>query len=283
MDFERITAEIAALGLNLYDFALYTPEAGVRAHRFQPCSNCQNSYSVAKLFVVTALGMLWDAGKLRMDDPLSRYVDIPQGASPRWMEATVEHAVTHTLGFDEGFLDIDTEDTTAYPSEDYLALVFAHPLAHAPGTHEQYTDAAYYLLSRLVSVVSGERLDTFLNSRLIRPLRFHEIAWSRCPMEHPIGATGLYIGAGDMVKLAALYLEGGVWQGKRILSQAWVRMAMERGYELDPVGESGLIGKGGMAGQMAAFSPEGRFAVAWHGHETREKMKRLTAYFEALR
>jgi len=279
MDFAALVREIAALGLNLYDFALYTPE-GIRACRLQPCAKCLSSYSVAKLFVVTALGMLWDEGRIRMDDPLSLYFEFPSDASPLWQEATVEHAVTHRLGFDEGFLDIDSEDVRAYPSLDYLSMVFARPLAHRPGEHEQYSDAAYYLLSRLVSVVSGETLDAFLRRRLLIPLSFREAAWSCCPLGYPIGATGLYIGAEDMVKLAALYLEGGVWQGQRLLSEAWVRMAVERRYEIHPFGESGLIGKTGMCGQAALFSKDGRFALAWHAHEGREKMKALTAYFE---
>lgn len=281
MDFDRLVTDISALNLNLYDFALYTP-SGIHLHRFQPCSNCLNSYSVAKLFVVTALGMLWDEGKIRMSDPISLYVDLPDSASPRWKEATIEHAVTHTLGFDEGFLDIDTEDASAYPGEDYLSLVFAHPLAHAPGTHAQYSDAAYYLLSRVVSEASGERLDAFLGRRLLRPMRFREAAWSRCPLDHPIGATGLYIGAQDMVKLAALYMQEGVWEGRQLLSGNWVQMAVERQYELHPLGESGLIGKGGMYGQAAAFSRSARCAVAWHAHEQGDRMKTLTAYLEGL-
>jgi len=282
MSFESLTQDIAALGLNLYDFALYTPE-GIKTHRFQPCSNCANSYSVAKLFVVTALGLLWDEGKIRMDDPLSLYFDIPAGAAPGWQYATVEHAVTHRLGFGEGFLDIDTEDTTQYPTEDYLSMVFAHPLAYAPGTESQYSDAAYYLLSRLVSRVSGETLDRFLSRRLLRPLRFHEAAWSCCPQGYPIGATGLYISAGDMVKLPALYLKNGEWAGTQLLSREWVALAIDREYELHPLFENGsLIGKGGMHGQMAAFSKDKRLAVAWHAHETRDGIGRLTELLSQL-
>lgn len=278
MNADQLIQDIASLGLNLYDFALYTPD-GILTHRFQPCNNCANSYSVAKLFVVTALGMLWDEGKIRMDDPLSRYFDIPENADPRWHSATIEHAVTHRLGFGEGFLDIDTEDTTQYPTEDYLSMVFAHPLAYDPGTESQYSDAAYYLLSRLVSIVTAEKLDVFLKRRLLKPLRFHEAAWSRCPQEYPLGATGLYISAGDMVKLPALYMQGGVWQGKRLLSEAWVQLAIDRAYELHPLSETGsLIGKGGMYGQMAAFSKEKQLAIAWHAHEEGDGMDRLKAY-----
>ena len=68
-----------------------------------------------------------------------------------------------------------------------------------PGSHYQYTDAAFYLMSRLVSHVSGEKADSLLWRRILKPMGCVEVAWSRCPNEYPIGATGLYIGAGDMV------------------------------------------------------------------------------------
>lgn len=286
MDFERIIQEIDRLGINLYDFALYTPEDGIKAHHFQPCSNCHNSYSVAKAFIMTALGMLRDEGKIRMSDPLWLYFDFPENADPRFGSATIEHAATHRLGFDEGFLDIDCEDASLYPTKDYLSIVLSHPLAHDPGTHEQYSDAAFYLLSRLISQVTGERADVFLNRRLLQPLSFREAAWSRCPQDYPIGATGLYIGAADMVKLGALYLNGGTWQGERLLSTKWVQTAIAKEYELHPVlpddPTCDLIGKWGMYGQLVAFSRKRNFAVAFHAHATHEELQTLTEYLSTL-
>ena len=285
MEFDRIVRSLDALNLNLYEFARFTPQ-GIQSHRFQPCSNCHNSYSVAKLFIVTALGMLWDEGKIRMDDPLRRFFDLPPQADARLAGATVEHAVTPRLGFGEGFLDIDTEDTALYPTQDYLSIVLSHPLAHAPGTHEQYSDAAYYLLSRLISRAAGENADALLNRRLLLPLRFREAAWSRCPMEYPIGATGLYISSADAVKLGALYLCGGELGGRRYLSQAWCAMALERGYELHPLFPddpgNDLTGKWGMYGQLVAFSKSRGFAIALHAHINRKQKEALLACLRRL-
>ena len=285
MDFQQIIRDIQALNLDLYDFALYTPD-GIFTHRFQPCSNCHNSYSVAKVFVMTALGMLYDEGRLRPEDPISRHLPIPESADPRFHSVLIHHALTHQIGFDEGFLDIDTEDPTSYPTEDFLSIVLNHPLAHAPGTHRQYSDAAFYLLSRLTAGIAGEPLDVFLNRRLLRPLRFHEAAWSRCPFDHPIGATGLYISAQDMVKLGALYLEDGVFDGKRLLSREWTQMAIDREYELHPLDpdnpQSDLTGKWGMYGQLLAFSKKKHFAVALHAHMDMRSGKKIIKYLNTL-
>lgn len=268
MNFEQIVEKLTALDLNLYDFALYT-DKGIREHRFQLCDNCHDSYSVAKAFIMTAVGMLQDEGRLKVSDLVYPYFSdaFPPDADPKWRNVRIEHALTHTIGFDDGFLDIDAEDVTAYPTDDYLQLVLSRPLPFVPGTHYQYSDAAFYLLSRLVSLSAGENADSLLMRRLFRPMGFREAAWSHCPMDYPMGATGLYVSAGDMVKLGALYLNGGVYEGRRYLSEDWVKLALERGFELRQTGLGDLIGKGGMYGQMLLFSREKGFAAAWHSHE----------------
>lgn len=284
MDFKAICQHIAEMGINLYDLAVYK-DGQILEHRFQPSSICNNGYSVTKAFIVTALGMLHDDGLIDVKRSLSTYMAdlMPADIDPAWKLVTVEHAMTHSIGFDEGFLDIDTEDASQFPTTDFLDIVFRHPIAHQPGEHRQYSDAAYYLLSRLITCVSGQKADTLLNHRLLAPLKFREAAWSRCPQDYPIGATGLYCSSADMVKLPALYLEGGLWQGQRIISQEWVNTVIANGYELTPKSPNGLIGKGGMYGQMIMFSREKQFAIAWHGFNTDgEKGRRLNEYIDQL-
>ena len=279
---EQCLNEMGSLGLNLYDAAFCTEE-GIFARRFQPCNACNDSYSVAKVFVMTAIGILCDQGKLAVQNRIADLFagKIPREAEERWRGVTVEHALMHTIGFDEGFLDIDVEDVCAYPTDDYLSMVFAHPLRHRPGEHSQYTDAAFYLLSRVVSCVAGKNVDALLYDAVLGPLGFREAAWSRCPHGFPIGATGLYIRADDMVKLGWLYLNRGVWNGKRLLSETWCSKALEREYELHPA-TGGLVGKYGGHGQGLYFSEEGRFAVAWHAYEKGTRMNALMELLSAM-
>ena len=85
-----------------------------------------------------------------------------------------------------------------------------------------------------------------------------------------------------MVKLGALYLEGGIWQGQQILSKDWVDLAVSREYEFSPVKDSSFVGKGGMYGQMLAFSREQGVAVAYHAHEESDKRKLLMQYLSQI-
>ena len=284
MDFKAICQHVAEMDINLYGLAVYK-DGQIYEQRMQPCNICNNAYSVTKAFMVTAIGMLHDDGLIDVKRNLSAYMAdlMPEDIDPAWKLVTVEHALTHRIGFDEGFLDIDTEDASQYPTRDFLDMVFHHPLKHLPGQHYQYSDAAYYLISRLISRVSGQRADTLLKHRMMEPMKFREAAWSRCPQDYPIGATGLYLPTGDMVKLPALYLEGGMWNGQRIISEEWVNKVIANEYEFISKTPSGLIGKGGMYGQMTMFNREKKFAVAWHGFNTDgEKVQSLVEYFDHL-
>lgn len=266
MTFDTLVAEAGSLGLCLYDLAVYR-NGEIRSARLQAGDNCHNCYSVAKAFMVTACGMLIDEGKLDIDDRIADILPLPEGADPMWEKVRVRHALSHTIGFEKGFLDIDAEDVHTYPSDDYLNIVLTHPVKYEPGTHFRYSDAAFYLVSRVITAVSGEKADSFLQKRLTAPMRFREAAWSRCPMGYPIGATGLYTAAEDMVKLGAMFLNGGVYDNRRYLSADTVSLILREGFELRPAGSGVYTGKGGMYGQMLAFSKERGCAVAWHAHD----------------
>lgn len=251
--------------------------SGIQEQRIHPADLATNSYSVAKAFTMTAIGMLWDQGRIRVEDKVYDIFseEFPKEFDVKWKDVTVEHLLTHTAGFGRGFLDIDVEDISEYPSDDFLKIVFSESIVHKPGTNFVYTDAAYYLLSRIVTNISGQRLDDFLRSALFGTMKFQELAWSTCPHGYCMGATGLYIRTRDMVKLGYVYANDGCYLGERIVSSDWVQLVLERGYEFKPYEDTGIYSKGGMYGQMLAFIPERHIACAWHGYETEKNVREL--------
>lgn len=266
----------------LYSISVYE-NGKIDTLRPHPGNETNNCYSVSKAFTVTALGMLYDAGKF---DPAEKITEIfrdslPDGIDEKWHSVTCDQVMRHCFGIDSGYLDIDTEDITAYGTDDFLSVALNRKLAHEPGTHGQYSDAAYYLMSRVVSVKSGETTHEFLRKRLFVPLDFHEYAWSECPRGYTIGATGLYARSYDIVKLGALYLGGGEYMGKRIISKEWSDIVLSRGYELGHAGANGYA-KGGMYGQLVWLNPSLGIAAAWLGYDTEGKNDALTGYLFGL-
>ena len=263
------TARARNAGLNVHFIAEADRKGRIRLEENNAANPCCNCYSVAKAFTVTAVGMLYDRGLLSPDMLVAQLLPIPENADEKWQRVTIHHLLGHTAGFGTaGLLDIDCDDASTYGTTDYLSLLFSAKLKDEPGETYRYTDAAYYLLSRIVAQVSGQDPAGLLRPVLMGVMGFKEFAWSVCPQGYAMGATGLYLRTEDMVKLGVLYLNRGMWDGQRILSKEWVRLVLERGYEFTDHG-NGWFGKGGMRGQMLAFHMEKGLAVAWHSYERR--------------
>ncbi len=247
---------------------------------------CQNTYSVAKTFTATAVGLLWDKGLLKLDEKVCDILRdrVPaEGMDPRFEDVTVEMALTHRPGFPGGYLDIDVAPAGAF-GWDYLDFLFRTPLVYDPGTEERYSDGAFYLLSRVVSAKIGQPMDTFLWKELFFPLGYQEMAWSRCPQGYPMGATGLYVGAGDIARLAQVYMHGGMYRGKRLLSSEWCAMAPEKNYALHWDGARTHYAKGGMLGQVIAAFPgiDTAFAIQACSDDTGKVMEWIVKHYQEL-
>ena len=65
-----------------------------------------------------------------------------------------------------------------------------------------------------------------------------------------------------MVKLGMNYRDGGLYRGRRILSEAWTKLAVERGFALDWDDEHRVYFKGGMFGQKLIVAPSADRVVA---------------------
>lgn len=229
-----------------------------------PANPCQNVYSVAKTFTMTAIGLCYDKGLVKPEDKICDIFkdEFPKtGADERWALVTVDLLLRHRAGLPGGFLDIDVHKSSEF-TEDFLSYMFNYPLAYTPDTEARYSDGAFYLLGRVVSKVTGESVDTFMWKELFTALDFQEIAWSKCPKGYVIGASGLYVHTSDMAKLGALYLNGGCYKGKRRLSKEWVELVKKRSYGVDWDENHEYFYKGGMRGQKLIIYPKQNRVIA---------------------
>lgn len=269
VDLQPVKRFIEENNANLFSYAVMANGeiTEINTGRANPLNN---SYSCTKSFAATAIGLMWDENKIGLDEPVT---DVLKGEydafkDPRWEKVLVRHVLSHKMGIDKGYLDIDVEDIYSYGTDDFLTYAFSKELPHEPGTHYQYSDAAFYIASRLVSRRSGEKMDEYLMRKLLLPMRVQEAAFSRCPKNHPMGATGLYIRSSDMVKLGFLYANSGNIYGQKLLSDKWIDIDLEHGFAFQNTGIDGIYGKGGMLGQYLMYSKDTRSAAAWHSYTT---------------
>jgi CubicO group peptidase (beta-lactamase class C family) len=123
------------------------------------------SGSVGKQFTATAVMMLVEAGKVGLQDPLTKY--FPQ-APKWWKEVTVRELLSHTAGFTDYPSDFDMRKD--YSEEDLLGVVSAIPPAYPPGTKWSYSNLGYLTLGILIHKVTGEFYGDFLQRRIFGPL-----------------------------------------------------------------------------------------------------------------
>ena len=84
------------------------------------------------------------------------------------------------------------------------------------------------MLSAIVQKVTGMKLVDYLRPRLFEPLGIEKLNWETCPKGINIGGWGLSITTEAIARFGQLYLQKGLWEGKRILPEAWVEAATSK-------------------------------------------------------
>jgi len=108
---------------------------------------------------------------------------------------------------------------------DWVRGFLAAPVGHAPGKPFVYNSAASHVLSAIIEKVTGQSALDYLTPRLFEPLGIRPSHWERDPRGICTGGWGLMLRTEEIARFGQLYLQGGVWNGKRILPEAWVREA----------------------------------------------------------
>jgi CubicO group peptidase (beta-lactamase class C family) len=166
--------------------------------------------SQTKAITSTAVMMLWEEGKFRLDDPISKYIpafgeaqildtynesDGSYTTKAAENQITIRHLITHTSGIGYGVIDGDekfkkiykkvgitdlftTENISIAESVKKLAKL---PLHHNPGEKFTYSEGLD-VLGYFVEVVSGMPFDQFLRTRIFDPLQMND-TWFYLPKE----------------------------------------------------------------------------------------------------
>ncbi len=241
--------------------------------------------SQTKAITSTAVMMLWEEGKFRLDDPISKY--IPEFKEPQLLESfnesdssfttipadheiTIRHLLTHTSGIGYGFIDsddrfrkifgktgiVDAWTTEPITIEQNIKKLAKLPLHFNPGEEYSYSEGLD-VLGYFIEVISGMPFDEFLRTRLFDPLGMDD-TWFYLPdskadrlvsihkqedgnwvrftdhrydVNYPVkgaktffaGGAGLSSTARDYAIFLQMYLNGGEYNGVRILSPTTVR------------------------------------------------------------
>jgi hypothetical protein len=102
------------------------------------------------------------------------------------------------------------------------------PVPFKPGTHFLYNTSATYMLSAIVQKVTGQTVLDYLRPRLFDPLGIENPTWEMSPEGISTGGYGLCICTEDIARFGQLYLQRGKWEGRELVSEAWIAAATAR-------------------------------------------------------
>ena len=180
----------------------------------------KHTFSACKSVVSLAIGMLIDDGVLSLDEKVVQLFpeDIGAIAKIRLRDLCVEDLLTmrSTVLFAEVDSATDGEWKKAF---------FASSTRGDIGETFRYNSLNTYMLSAIVTMKSGKSLSEFLDERLFSPLGILDYYWEKSPEEIDKGGWGLYIYPEDIAKLGMLVMNGGIYEGKRYISEEYLKKA----------------------------------------------------------
>ena len=219
---DRITRE----DLRLHGIVVSQHGDVIGTHRFTP-SVPHLLHSASKTYLSTGIGILIDEGKLALSSRVISYFpnQLPNTISPELAAMTVYDLLIMASGHDMRIIirDCKLEDP------DWARFFLALPMMRMPAKEFRYDSACTYMLSAIITKITGESALDYLFPRLFMPLGITEKPkWDTCPLGNTQGGSGLYLTTEQMIPLGELYLRGGVYNGRRIVSESFVDRAMTR-------------------------------------------------------
>ena len=251
----------------MYDAAVIT-EDGIEYWHNENSNYANNGHSVTKFFISSAIGILVTDGKLRLSDYVTDFFtkeETGDNIDIGWFNVTVCHALQHKTGMLHIPYGVDEDEHISLIGNDFLKYVFSIKIEAEPGTEYKYSDAAYYLLGRIIAKASGMTAYEFIRERLAKPLGFKQWGMLLCPMGHTIGGGGLYSRSDDTAKLGFLWADNGKLGEVEIISSDYIKDAMENDYASTSFRGTDIYLKTGSRGQCVAYSVKRKAAAAWHG------------------
>jgi len=194
-------------------------------------------WSVTKSVISILVGIAVDEGRLRVDQTLQEL--LPNQASsmtPQQASITLRQLLTMTAAIsgDDGGLNLIADDT--------VSQILSYGMSNDPGVAFEYSNSSSHLVAAVLRNAVDRPILDYARAKLFDPLGIDTrpawqgwetgpptsgfnkpgFAWATDRAGVNVGGFGLKLTTADLVKLGELYVDGGRWHGRQIVSQAWV-------------------------------------------------------------
>jgi CubicO group peptidase (beta-lactamase class C family) len=193
--------------------------------------------SVSKSITSALAGIALDRGLIESVDELlfhhfSEHQDLVNDEKG---SITLRHLLSFSSGFEWnehvfGFDDPRDSHYQMFSAEDPIRYLLGRPVTTAPGEAFHYNSGDTNLVGEIIrNASSAQSLMGFAEDLLFGPLDINSYEWMTIGTDSgfAFASGGISLRPRDMAKLGQLYLDGGVWAGRRVVSQGWVEESVE--------------------------------------------------------
>ena len=216
----RFYAENSEKGSSIHTLVIYKDGECLARIASEPydCADKRQVYSLSKSFCSTAVGIATDEGLFSLDD---RIVDLfPESAPEKISENLAQMTVRHILTMNSGTHTCHFSEVSR--ADDVAKAFLGADFPSTPGTHFAYDTSATLMLSALVQKYAKMTVLDYLNAKLFGYMNISDVRWQTTPHGICEGGVGIHVSADDIAKLGLLYLNRGMFNGKRLLSEKWI-------------------------------------------------------------
>jgi CubicO group peptidase (beta-lactamase class C family) len=186
------------------------------------------SFSVAKSFVSTLVGIAYEEGKIRsLHEPVTSYIPELARREERFSRITIQHLLDMRSG-------VDSDEGYENPFSDVLKLGFTKNVraktlkvkyGKEPGGDFDYKSVNTQLLAMVLEKATGKPIQDYMKEKLWLPLGMqYDATWNIDNKKHQKVRAFCCLNAAalDFAKLGQLFLNGGEWNGRQIISRDWI-------------------------------------------------------------
>lgn len=172
--------------------------------------------------------------------PVLSFFDTTQvkNIDDRKRRLTIRHLLTMTAGFDWDeyihYSDPRNDCSIMESSFDWVQYVINKPMAMEPGQSFKYNSGATQLLSYIFRKATGQDIEEYAVKNLFLPMGIQQYFWKRTPTGLVDTEGGLFLSATDLAKIYYLYLRGGNWNGKQLVTGEWVKESVTPSIQVRP-------------------------------------------------
>lgn len=193
--------------------------------------------SASKTVATVLIGAAMQAGvEIGPETPVYRAMGV-ETADARKRALTLEHLLTMSSGYDcddDGDTRPGNEETVTQQDDDpdWYRMILDVPMVREPGAEAVYCSINPHLAGGVLARVAGRPLPELMHELVAEPLGMRDYYVPVTPLGDAYFGGGWRFRPRDFMKLGQLYLDGGTWQGRRIVSEEWVRRSAEPRYSL---------------------------------------------------